>query len=203
MVDLATIGKPITFFSLILRLIFCWLNIISLGSQINRLMNRFGFLDHVKESYNRLKYVNQIESKDIWPFKYNIHEGPAADILISEDVIYRLDLRFLGFDVAISSNNISMLLKKMTDVKIRNERSRTIAQWTNYTKKKWIISVTLTGVPLTTVDTWSGILPSVSGSGASRESPKSATLAVNLWSNKMLLALISRWNIGGSASVWR
>lgn len=44
-------------------------------------------------------------------------------------------------------------------------------------------------------------MPSISGTGASLESPKSATFAVNLESNNMLLALISRWNIGGLASV--
>jgi len=61
----------------------------------------------------------------------------------------------------------------------------------------------LTGVPLTTVDTYLGAVPSSSKSGTSRESPKSATLAVNLESRRMLLALISLWNIGGLASVWR
>lgn len=43
--------------------------------------------------------------------------------------------------------------------------------------------------------------PSVFGDGASLEIPKSATFAFNLLSNNMLLALISRCMMGGSASV--
>jgi hypothetical protein len=58
-----------------------------------------------------------------------------------------------------------------------------------------------TGVPFTTVETWPGALPSVSGSGARRERPKSATFATNFESSRILLALMSRWYIGGSASV--
>lgn len=58
-----------------------------------------------------------------------------------------------------------------------------------------------TGVPLTTVETWPGALPSVSGNGARRERPKSATFATNFESSRILLALMSRWYIGGSASV--
>lgn len=57
-----------------------------------------------------------------------------------------------------------------------------------------------TGVPLTTVDMYL-VLLLPSSNDASRDSPKSATLAVNLESRSMLPALISRWNIGGSASV--
>lgn len=60
-----------------------------------------------------------------------------------------------------------------------------------------------TGVPLTIVETCSGTVPSSSSTGASRDSPKSATLAVSLASRRILLALISLWNIGGLASVWR
>ena len=45
--------------------------------------------------------------------------------------------------------------------------------------------------------------PSTSTTGARHESPKLATFAMNLPSNNMLLALISQWNIGGSASVCR
>lgn len=58
-------------------------------------------------------------------------------------------------------------------------------------------SVRLTGVPFTIVDTLTGSVPSSSITGASRERPKSETLAVSLESSNMLLALISRWNIGG------
>lgn len=74
-----------------------------------------------------------------------------------------------------------------------------------YTQKKisWKNDAILTGVPFTTVDTWPGAVPSVSGIGASRDNPKSATFAVNLESTRILLAFISRWKIGGSASVCR
>jgi hypothetical protein len=61
----------------------------------------------------------------------------------------------------------------------------------------------LTGVPLTTVEIWAGNVPEISGTGASLERPKSATFATNLASSRMLVALTSRWNIGGSASVCR
>lgn len=61
----------------------------------------------------------------------------------------------------------------------------------------------LTGVPFTTVETWPGVAPSRSGTGASRDSPKSATLATFRASSSILLALISLWNMGGSASVCR
>jgi len=61
----------------------------------------------------------------------------------------------------------------------------------------------LTGVPLTTVEIWAGKVPSISGTGASLERPKSATFATNLESRRILLALMSRWNIGGFASVCR
>ena len=61
----------------------------------------------------------------------------------------------------------------------------------------------LTGVPLTTVEIWAGKVPSISGTGASLERPKSATFATNLESRRILLALTSRWNIGGFASVCR
>ena len=61
----------------------------------------------------------------------------------------------------------------------------------------------LTGVPLTTVEICAGNVPEISGTGASLERPKSATFATNLESSKMLVALTSRWNMGGSASVCR
>jgi len=47
------------------------------------------------------------------------------------------------------------------------------------------------------------MFPCVSWIGASRESPKSETFAVNLESNNILVAFTSRWNIGGSTSVCR
>jgi len=72
----------------------------------------------------------------------------------------------------------------------------------NFIKSKYVHE-NLTGVPFTTVDTWPGKLPSISGTGASLDSPKSATFAMNFESNNMLLALTSLWKIGGSASVCR
>lgn len=63
------------------------------------------------------------------------------------------------------------------------------------------MKINLTGVPFTTVDTCEAVFPFSSGNGASFEMPKSDTLALYLESSNMLVALISRWIIGGSASV--
>lgn len=74
---------------------------------------------------------------------------------------------------------------------------------TNKQKQEFdfVVKKKLTGVPLTLVEMPSGVVPLISGAGASLEIPKSEIFTFKFWSSSMLFVLMSRWKIGGFASV--